>query len=312
MTKITLDNLARDIENFLVFKHALGHSYRRGEATLRSFEKFAYTHLSRHATGRSTIVLAPTLQAFLSRIEGRKAVSVANELGALRQLCLYRRRSDSHGYVPEHGLAPQTESIYLPYIFSREEIGRLLDAANRYRGRNISGPMLHLFLLVLYCTGLRLGEAVRLQLLDVDIGRCTFLVRESKGRTRLVPFGEDLGREIKAYLDERVCTNGADVDALFVRESGSALTVRSASDVIRQLLRQLGLKPPVGRMGPRPYDFRHAYAVHRLTEWYHEGVDIHSQLPWLSAYMVIDSPNALTARDQHHDPSESARAIVAC
>lgn len=285
MMAITLDSLARDIEDFLAFKRALGYSYRRGEATLRSFERFAYAHAGRGATGRSKIVLATTLKAFLSRIEGRKAVSAANELGALRQLCLYRRRRDPHGYVPEHGWAPRTESVYLPYIFSREEIGDLLDAANRHCGRNIPGPMLRTLILVLYCTGLRFGEAVRLSLSDVDLKRCTFLIRESKGRTRLVPFGEDLAREILAYLGERMRTTGAKVDALFVRNSGSALTLRSASQAVRRLLRQLGLKPAAGRLGPRPYDLRHAYAVHRLTQWYHDGVDIHARLPWLSAYM---------------------------
>jgi integrase/recombinase XerD len=285
MTTITLDNLTRDIDNFLAFKRALGYRYARGEATLRSFERFAYAHAGRGATGRPKIVLAPTVEAFLTRIVGRKAVTVANELGALRQLCLYRRRRDPHGYVPEHGWAPQTESVYLPYIFSREEIRDLLDAAKRHCGRNIPGPMLHTLLLVLYCTGLRFGEAVRLRLSDVDLRRCTFLIRESKGRTRLVPFGEDLARELNAYLGDRVRTAGAAVDALFVRKSGSALTLGSASEAVRRLLRQRGLKPAAGRLGPRPYDFRHAYAVHRLTEWYHAGVDIHARLPWLSAYM---------------------------
>ena len=285
MMAITLDSLARDIEDFLAFKRALGYSYRRGEATLRSFERFAYAHAGRGATGRSKMVLATTLKAFLSRIEGRKAVSAANELGALRQLCLYRRRRDPHGYVPEHGWALRTESVYLPYIFSREEIRDLLDAANRHCARNIPGPMLRTLILVLYCTGLRFGEAVRLSLSDVDLKRCTFLIRESKGRTRLVPFGEDLAREILAYLGERMRTTGAKVDALFVRNSGSALTLGSASQAVRRLLRQLGLKPAAGRLGPRPYDLRHAYAVHRLTQWYHDGVDIHARLPWLSAYM---------------------------
>ena len=46
-----------------------------------------------------------------------------------------------------------------------------------------------------------------------------------------------------------------------------------------------GLKPEKGRVGPRPYDLRHAFAVHRLSRWYRQGVDLHARLPWLSAYM---------------------------
>jgi integrase len=40
-----------------------------------------------------------------------------------------------------------------------------------------------------------------------------------------------------------------------------------------------------GRLGTRPYDFRHAFAVHRITKWYRQGVDVQARLPWLSAYM---------------------------
>ena len=63
------------------------------------------------------------------------------------------------------------------------------------------------------------------------------------------------------------------------------MTVVSASTAICRLLRRLGIKPPDGRVGPRPYEFRHAFAVHRLTAWAKDGVDIHARLPVLSAYL---------------------------
>ena len=58
-------------------------------------------------------------------------------------------------------------------------------------------------LLILYCTGLRFGEAVRLRLSDVDLERRTFFIRESKGRSRIVAFGDDLADEIKQYCVDR-------------------------------------------------------------------------------------------------------------
>jgi integrase len=45
------------------------------------------------------------------------------------------------------------------------------------------------------------------------------------------------------------------------------------------------MKPARGRVGPRPYDLRHTFVVHRLTRWYRQGADLHSRLPWLSAYL---------------------------
>jgi integrase/recombinase XerD len=287
MTVISLVALSQDIEGFLKFKRALGFPYGRGEHALRSFERYA----RRQATTdrRQSVQFEATLKAWLSRIPDRKPVTIANDLGAVRQLCLHRRRRDPRGFVPEYALAPQTESVYLPYIFSREEIRQLLRAAGRHRGRSISAGILRLLLLILYCTGLRFGEAVRLQLTDVDLSRCLFFIRESKGRSRIVPFGADLAREIQNYLAERADvarTSGApNTDALFVRLGGRPLTLLAASEAVKRLLRREGLKPPRGRIGPRPFDFRHAFAVHRLTEWYRKKVDIHARLPWLSAYM---------------------------
>ena len=66
---------------------------------------------------------------------------------------------------------------------------------------------------------------------------------------------------------------------------GQPVKRKTFTDIFDTLLRKEGLKPARGRVGPRPYDFRHAFAVHRLTDWYHAGVDIQARLPLLSAYM---------------------------
>jgi integrase len=70
-----------------------------------------------------------------------------------------------------------------------------------------------------------------------------------------------------------------------LRRNGQALSLKAAGDAVTRLVRNEGLKPSRGRVGPRPYDWRHAFAVHRLTDWYQNKVDIHARLPWLSAYM---------------------------
>jgi integrase len=114
-------------------------------------------------------------------------------------------------------------------------------------------------------------------------------IRTSKGRARLVPFRSDLAREFRRYWPQRLGIlrakgRGPD-EALFIGLYGRPVTLKGASEAVRRLLRQLGLKGARGRIGPRPYDLRHAFAVHRLTAWYRDGVDIHARLPWLSAYM---------------------------
>lgn len=287
MTHLTHHTLARDIDAFLTFKRALGYRYHRSEAILRSFQRFASGF---SANTRDPFYLAEAIKAWLVRIADRKPVTVATDLGALRQLCLHRRRRDSSGFVPELSLAPYTESTYFPYLFSAQEIRALVAAASRHQGRNIGAAMLRMLMVMLYCTGLRFGEAVRLQRADVDMKRGLLFIRESKGRSRLVPFRADLGRELARYGLSRAqvarsARSPIRVDALFIGLNGRALSIKAASQAVRHLLRKLGMKGPSGRTGPRPYDLRHAFAVHRLTAWYHSGVDIHARLPWLSAYM---------------------------
>jgi len=203
--------------------------------------------------------------------------------------CLYRRRRDPSSYVPEHALAPVKVSSFQPYIFSHDEVRQLLAAATSHHGRFIWGPMLRTLVLVLYCTGMRLGEAVRLRMVDVDLRRGTLLVLHSKGRSRIVAIRPDLVSELLRYLQARqqLLANNQRTDpaALFLRKDASPLTVKSASDALRRLLRNLGMKPKSGRAGARPYEFRHAFAVHRLTAWAVQGVDVHAKLPWLSAYL---------------------------
>jgi integrase len=285
MTRLTVPQLSKDIEEFLTFKRALGYGYRRGEATLRSFECFARSGRN----GRARFDLGATTRAWLQRLPGRKPVTLACDLGALRQLCLYRRRHDPSSFVPPLALAPQTDSIYVPYVFSRDEITALVRAASRHSGRNFWPGMLRMLMLTLYCTGLRFGEAVRLQDADLDRLHNVLFIRASKGRSRLVPFQSDLALEFHHYLLERgevIRAAGRRHDgAVFVGRNGRSISIKAASDVVRHLLRKLGLKGASGRTGPRPYDLRHAFAVHRLTAWYHEKADIHARLPWLSAYM---------------------------
>nr|WP_064245302.1 tyrosine-type recombinase/integrase [Rhizobium leguminosarum] len=285
MTVVTLSELKSDAESFLAFKRAMGHPYRRGAFEIERLLRF----VGEQWAGDDDIPLADAISRWCGRLPDRKAVTLGNEFGVIRQLCLHRRCRDPTGYVPEHAFAPVKESTFFPYIFSREEIRRILAAASTHQGRFIWASMLRRLILVLYCTGLRLGEAVRLNMDDVDLDRGTLLIRNSKRRTRIVPMRDDLVAELRLYVDDRrkLLLDRAHVDseALFVRRNGAALHTKAASNAIRKLLRRLDIKPAQGRVGARPYEFRHAFAVHRLTAWADEGADVHAKLPWLSAYL---------------------------
>lgn len=274
--------LATDLARFLDFKHALGHPYRRAEFTLRSFDRFVQEQAPR---GRR-LAFADLVRRWLAQRNGRKAVSVACDLAPVRQFFLFRRRSDPGGFVPGSAFAPQsTHSVFVSHVLSLTEVRALLRAAAQLRGVPFYGRTIQTLLLVLYCTGLRFGEALRLRIRDVDLRRRFFVVHDSKGRTRLVPFREDLARKLRSYRHERDRVALPSTETFFVQPSGRPYSTAVASLIVRQLLRRTGLKPAHGRIGPRPYDLRATFAVHRLTRWYKSGADLSSRLPWLSAYM---------------------------
>ena len=78
MTRLTPGRLRQEMVAFLAFKHSLGYTYRRGEATLQCFARFA----DRHRGAQPHIDLPAAIDAWLLRSPGRKPVTLANELGA--------------------------------------------------------------------------------------------------------------------------------------------------------------------------------------------------------------------------------------
>ena len=145
---------------------------------------------------------------------------------------------------------------------------------------------MHALICILYSTGLRLGEALRLRLADVHWKKRCFFIRMSKGRSRWVPFRLDLRKELDEYVDERRRHVGEGPEPfLLCRADGAAYSVLSASGTIRMLMREAGFKPSGGRFGPRPHDLRHGSARERLRLWYRSGADLQRRLLDLSVYL---------------------------
>ncbi|HMI82535.1 MAG TPA: tyrosine-type recombinase/integrase [Polyangiaceae bacterium] len=279
----------KDIVAFLQFKHAQGHGYVRCEFMLRSFDRFAT------ARERGRREFPDLVRAWMTRRpEGdeRKPITAALEFIVIRQFCLYRRRRrDPHAFVPPRAWAPVClQSKFIPRILSKAEVLRVLRDTASLGGPAFRAKTYRALLLVLYCTGLRFGEACRLRIRDVDLARRILFIDTSKGRSRWVPFHASLTAELLRYLRaRRAYARAQPDDRFFVGQDGVHLRTKTASETVRRLLRAVGLKPPKGRLGARPYDFRHAFAVHRLERWYRAGIDLHSRLPWLSAYMGHDN-----------------------
>jgi integrase/recombinase XerD len=285
MTEFT-SPLATDLEAFLAFKRSLGCHYVRAEFTLRSFDRF----LSSYSQRRRTWNLGQAIFAWIASKPDRKTFTTSQYVSVFRQLYKFLRRQPGRARIREPNWPRlPTTSDFIPHVLSVEDIKSLLHLVNDLERPPFRRHLYRALLLVLYCTGMRFGEPLRLRIQDVDIDSGLLFVAESKGRSRWVPFSRALARELERYMVERrAFASVRPQDSFFVGKNRQALRVNTASETIRQLFRRAGLKPTSGRVGPRPYDLRATFAVHRLTRWYRQGVDLHARLPWLSAYMGHD------------------------
>ena len=284
MRKAFRSRLANELRDFLEFKRSLGIQYDSAEWVLLKFDRF----VAQTFEGRGPVDLKIAIEGWLATFDCRP-VTITNNFLVLRKFCLFLRRRDPNVFVPDRDMAPRVyESHHLPHIFSPAEIRILLDEIGKmqhpFRSRTYRA-----LLLILYCTGLRTGEAVRLRIRDVDLPEKVLRVEASKAKSRWVPFEETLAGELSGYLRERRLINPSSEDSRFlVQPNGSPCGRPIVSNQITVLLRKTGIKPRTGRVGPRPYDTRHSFAVNRLTQWYREAVDVHERLAWLSAYLGHD------------------------
>jgi integrase/recombinase XerD len=283
MNSIFCGPIAAELHDFLQFKRDLGYGYGRAEFTLREFDRFLIKYVARNRHWQ----LDQAALSWLSSKPGRKAVSVSDDAGVLRQFFRHLRRSSAFGTVVEP-IWPHlpTESQFVPYFLSKQDILNLLALCSDLTRPPFRAVLYRTLILVLYCTGIRFGEALRLRIRDVDTRSAVLFIDTFKGRTRWVPFHRSLSRELDRYLVSRVQYASSDRDTrFFVGANQQRLPVNTASGTLGRLFKLAALKPEKGRAGPRPYDLRHAFAVHRLSRWYRQGVDLHARLPWLSAYM---------------------------
>jgi integrase/recombinase XerD len=177
-----------------------------------------------------------------------------------------------------------------PYVYSLDELRRLLDATSTLHvgHSRLQAPMYRTLLLLLYGSGLRIGEALRLTLHDIDFVERIIIVRDTKFyKTRMVPIGPKLARELASYtaLRRQLPMPEGEVSALFMTRTGRGWPYQHVT--LSQRVREAAkISCPAGELRPpRLHDLRHTAAVHRVTAWYHSGEDVQRLLPQLATWL---------------------------
>lgn len=274
--------MLRHVEDYLRLRRALGFKLTRPGQLLPQF----VTYLD--AIGAQSITVEAAL-AWTRQSVGAQPVTLSHRLGAVRGFARYLATIDPTTEIPPAGQFGK-QRRRTPYIYSSDEIARLLGAAGRLRPplRAATYPAL---LGLLASSGLRIGEAVRLTDPDVDLNTGVLTVRHTKfDRHRLVPLHPSVTAALADYTSrrDRLAPTGR-ADALFVSTTGRALSTKLVNSTFGFLLASAGLPNTPGQR-PRVHDLRHAMVVNTLIDWQRDGVDIAARLPVLSTYLGHVSP----------------------
>lgn len=277
-------NISDLVTHYIAFRRTLGERCRTYEKILRSFCR---------AVGLRTRVTAIRADAAAAFLAGTGPVTGAWHIRyyALRGLF---RFAVSRGHLDEAPLPtdlPKRATPLVPYIYSRDDLRRLLAAIptyRRYRTR-IEPPTLRAILLLLYGAGLRAREALALSVADVDLSDGLLTIRATKFyKSRLVPVGRHLLSVLAGYAHWRAGEHPAANAAspFFVGKRGTAVHLATLEGAFRRLRQYAGVRRSDGaRCQPRLHDLRHSFAVHRLTSWYRQGADVQRLLPHLCVYL---------------------------
>lgn len=268
---------------YIAHKRSLGHRFLTEEYLLQSFCRAAGD--SPFATIKEETVLA-----FLYS-NGSVTEYWVKKYHVLSGLCKFALGRGLITVSPLPRTIPkQTTPAFVPYVYSHEELKRLLDAVPAACSPYVSIEVIVLktLILLLYGAGLRISEALSLTLDKVDLSQACLRISETKFfKSRLVPIGNDLTEILSDYI--KTVHHGAAVqlDApLFCFRDGSPLSKSAARSAFRRMRSFAGVQREGGASRqPRLHDLRHTAAVHRLIAWYQNGANLQKLLPKLVIYL---------------------------
>ena len=283
-------SFAHRLEQYVAVRRRLGYDLTSSARELRPFAAFA------DAEGVAWI----TVELFLrwkERFGSASTLTWFFRLCHVRSFTKWLHGIDPRTEVPPTGLIPGRQRRPRPYIYTDAEIAQIVTEAARlpsdYGLRALGCSTLFGLLAV---TGLRVGEAVRLDDRDVDLDADVLHVRYAKNRnSRVIPITASTAEHLGACRAARNRILGAGALPFFVSDSGRRLTTHTARYNFAQVCQQIGLRERQsfrrnGR-GPRLHDMRHSMAVKTMLDWYRKGLNPDREMHKLSTYLGHTSPN---------------------
>lgn len=276
-----MNTLRASVQDYLAMRRGLGFKLHDAGVGLLKFVSFMeYKHAS-HITTELALDWA-------KKPKSARPAEWARRLSFVRGFARYRSAIDSRTQIPPAGLLPYRPQRARPYIYTEQEIERLLTAARSLPpAGGLRGWKYYCLFGLLSVSGLRISEALNLKLADIDLHENVLTIQKTKfGKSRLVPLHPSTQNALTDYLQRRNRSlAGRPASHLFVSGTGNRLDISDVHRTFYILSRQIGLRGPSASHGPRLHDFRHRFALQALLHWYRCGQEIEPRLPILSTYL---------------------------
>jgi len=275
-------SLADRIKTFVALKRLSGNTYKTQTLILKYFDqflarkRFKAKHLTRNV-----------YEQYLDTLSHLHPRYRSDQCSVIRQLSIYLSRFEPDSYIPDPVPTGKSKDDWRAFIFTKDQMQDLLTAAGNL-GFGWFRPHTYRTLFgLLYTTGLRIGEALALNIEDFYPDTLRIHVRAGKFRkARWVPLSRSTGEVLTRYvaLRQQIVTRESGPSPLFISIQRKRLEDSAVYQTFCKLLQQCGI-PKTRKHGPRIHDIRHTFACHRLLEWYRDGQGINARLPALTTYM---------------------------
>ena len=278
--------LARALADYLSMRRALGFKLKNAGELLAQF----VTYLDE--TGADTVTTDRAV-SWATLPQGVDPNWWGRRLSAVRGFAAYLHTIDPATEVPPADVLPMGSRRATPYLYSEDDIASVMAAAAALR-LPLRAATYRTLIGLLVASGLRIGEALRLDRGDIDWSHGVLAVRNSKfGKSREIPLHETTLRALESYLDQRDRLHPAlRGPAVFISTTGNRLLYADAQCTFHKLVQSAGLRPRSASCRPRLHDIRHTFAVRTLQDAYRLGADVHLRLTLLSTYLGHVDPDA--------------------
>ncbi len=266
--------IMKAVDSYLALHRAAGFKFKNQEYHLRSLARFVSERGESHLRTSSVIEWASHSKLPRSRLE------------SIVPFARYLQAEDERHEIP-----PSPSQVFgprrgrrIPFIYSQDEVNRLLQAAMRLGPVDSLRPHTYATLFALLAvSGLRISEALNLRFDDVTADG--LIIRKTKfGKSRLVPLHVTAVAGLERYLERRRRTASTD-DHVFVSLLGRRLSRSSIAETFAKLLKTTGLDYGRGGRRPRIHDLRFSFAVRALETCPESRDHVGAHMLALSTYM---------------------------